>query len=99
MYIPVYYMLCYVAFTYLYLRNIVIVTEVVQLTESLNVKVLEVDLIVETSDEYLEHIETPVFDFYSLSRLGWKSTVELSPEDVTAESQDKPVSLNLLPLS
>ena len=40
-------------------------------------------------------MEAPVFNYYFLSRQGLKWTVELKAEDLTSNSQDKPVSLNL----
>ena len=81
--------------TYLHLWHIVEISDVIQLTEGHDVVVLEVDFSVETFDKYIEIIEAPVFNYYFLSRLGLKWTVELKAEDLTSNSQDKPVSLNL----
>ena len=55
--------------SYLYLRHIVIISDVVQLTESHDVVVLQVVISVETFEEYLEGMETPVYNFYLLPRL------------------------------
>ena len=85
--------------SYLYLRHIVIISDVVQLTESHDVVVLQVVISVETFEEYLEGMETPVYNFYLLPRLIFQSTIKLSPEDLTTKSQDKPVSLDLLSFS
>ena len=71
----------------LYLRNVVIITDLEKSTEALESFPLEIDFTVEDADEKLEVFVVPVsFNFF----LSFQTAVKLGFEDITAKVFRKP---------